>query len=212
MNVKEIKYQKRLTALEAALYAAGHPLGIQDLMNVIGSKSERIVLKLLKELAKKIELRGGALEIKFLAENRVVMSLKPSYNSLVKKFTNKPLLKTGSLKTLGYIAYHQPIEQGQIIEDRGRHIYTHLKQMEELGLIIREKIDDKHCVIKTTAFFCDYFGIGENSDNSKIMLKQIFDQIKVPQIQPLEPIISIPLTNSRDGLTDRLPQYSRPPN
>ena len=212
MIVSEGKNQTKLTALEAALYAAGHPLGIDELMHVVRSKSEKVVLNLINELIKKIESRSGALEVIILPGNRVVMQLRTTYNSLVREFTHRPLLKTGSLKTLGYIAYYQPIEQGQVIESRGGHIYSQLRQMENLGLIIREKVDDKRFVIKTTPFFGDYFGIGANPENSRSLLKQIFEHEKVPEIKIPEPVINMPLTDSRDGLTDGLPQYPRPAN
>ncbi|MBM3291077.1 SMC-Scp complex subunit ScpB [Candidatus Bathyarchaeota archaeon] len=207
-----LKNKTKLTALEAALYAAGHPLGIEELMHVVSSKSEKVVIGLINELIHKFESRNGALEIKILPGNRVVMQLKSTYNSLVREFTHKPLLKTSSLKTLGYIAYYQPIEQGQVIESRGGHIYSQLRHMEELGLIIRERVDEKRFVIKTTPFFGDYFGIGANPENSKMQFKQIFEHVKVPEIKVQEPVISVPLTDSRDGLADGLPQYPRPAN
>lgn len=168
--------QVKLTELEAALYSAGHPLGIEDLMQAIGSRSEKIVLRYVDELAKKLKMRGGALEVKSLPGNRVVMQLSQEYEKMVFQFTNRPLLTLGPLKTLGYIAYNQPIEQSQVLDYRGVHIYSQLRLLEDMALISRERTE-RGIIIKTTSFFADYFDLSQDPEKNKLQIIELFSSL-----------------------------------
>lgn len=203
---------QRLTTLEAALYSAGRPVSVENLKIVVRTKSDKVIHKLIDSLVIRYEARKSALEVTILPENRAVMRLKQKYEIDVKKFTTKPLLTIGPLKTLSYIAYHQPVMQSQVVEDRGSHVYAHLKQMEEMGLIIRERLNPRGNVIETTAYFADYFGFGQDPEKSKIQLHQMFNEIKIHKLdngeeentppELLEQAFTEgPLADSRDRLT-----------
>jgi segregation and condensation protein B len=174
-TVQDMK-QVKLADLEAALYSAGHPLNMEELKQAIRSKSEKVVLKYVNELAKKLEARGGALEVKMLHGQRAVMQLKTEYGKMVRQFTSRPLLTVGPLKTLGYIAYNQPIDQVQVLDYRGIHIYTHLRLLEDMALISRERTE-KGVVIKTTSFFADYFGLSHDPEKSRHQIIELFSNI-----------------------------------
>lgn len=217
MSAEPSKKQLRLTTLEATLYVAGRPLDISRLMQVIGTKSERIAFKLIDELSARVSERGGALEVKRLPDRRAVLQLKQEYNDMVKQLTNRPLLTIGPLKTLSYIAYHQPVEQSQVLIDRGAHVYPQLRLIEDLGLITRDRVEDRNVIIRTTSFFADYFGFSQNPAKSKLELQQIFSTLKIHQLDNgIEPRLdqfskgAEILTDSRDGLPEGLPQYPRP--
>ncbi len=170
------KRQVKLTELEAALYSAGHPLDMEELMQALGSRSEKMVLRYVDELAGKLDARGGALEVKTLPGNRAVMQLRPEYGKMVRQFTNRPLLTVGPLKTLGYIAYNQPIEQAQVLDYRGPHVYTQLRLLEDMALISRER-GEKGVVIKTTPFFADYFDLSPDPGKSRLQIIELFSNL-----------------------------------
>jgi segregation and condensation protein B len=170
------KRQVKLTELEAALYSAGHPLDMEELMQALGSRSEKIVLRYVEELADKLRTRGGALEVKTLPGNRAVMQLRSEYGKMVRQFTNRPLLTVGPLKTLGYIAYNQPIEQAQVLDYRGVHIYGQLRLLEDMALISRERTE-RGVVIKTTPFFADYFDLSQDPEKSRLQIIQLFSSL-----------------------------------
>jgi segregation and condensation protein B len=170
------KRQVKLTELEAALYSAGHPLDMEDLMQALGSRSEKMVLRYVEELAAKLRARGGALEVKTLPGNRAVMQLSPVYEKMVRQYTNRPLLTVGPLKTLGYIAYNQPIEQAQVLAYRGVHVYTQLRLLEDMALISRER-GDHGVVIKTTPYFADYFGLSGDPEKNRLQIIELFSNL-----------------------------------
>jgi segregation and condensation protein B len=210
--------------LEAALYSAGRPLAIEEIMPVLGTKSDRVAAKVVHLVSHKFRLRDCALEVIILDDGRVEMQLKPDYEEMVQKFNKKPLLKAGPLKTLSYIAFHQPVLQKYVIEARGSHIYGHLRQMESMGLINRERTEDRSYLITTTSFYGDYFGFSHHPERSKIQLKQIFRDIKITKMEngdienlfggriegldDLDDIDEMDSTDSGDRLTHGLSQYT----
>lgn len=212
--------QLRLCKLEAALYAAGRPLFFEEIMPVVKTKSDSVISKLIQELEKKYQNRDCALEIVNLEERRVTLQLKDKYESIVNSFNHRPLLTQGPLKTLSYIAFHQPVDQRQVIADRGSHVYAHLKLIEDMGLITRDRTEDRSYIINTTSFFGDYFGFSHNPNKTKLQLKQIFKELKLKSLengQDLEDdgksregtmMLRELLADSRDRLPERLSEYS----
>jgi segregation and condensation protein B len=177
------RQEMKLCSMEAALYSAGRPLGVDDLMSVVGSRSERKIMKMVGQLSQRYRRRGGALEVVTHGDGRVSLQLKESYEDMVKRFSNRPLLSVGPLKTLSYIAFHQPVDQRQVIADRGTHVYGQLRMMESMGLIHRVRTEDRSFTITTTSFFGDYFGFSQSPDQSKIELKKIFRELKIHKLE-----------------------------
>ncbi|MBQ04823.1 hypothetical protein CL673_09015 [Candidatus Bathyarchaeota archaeon] len=182
MMISNIQNNKRLAMLEAALYAAGRPVELKNMKVIARTKSDKVIAGLIRELSLRYEARRSALEVMILPGNRAVMRLKQRFDHSVKRFTKRPLLSIGPLKTLSYVAYNQPVLQGQVVADRGNHVYSHLKRMADMGLISRERNENRAYVIKTTPFFADYFGFGTDPMNTKIQLRRIFNQIKIHRL------------------------------
>jgi segregation and condensation protein B len=131
---------------------------------------------LARKLVEEYKNRDTALEVLELEDERFVLQLKAEYTPKVRKLAIRPLLSRGPLKTLSYIAYRQPVPQSHVIDVRGQHAYQHLKQLEDLGLITREKTGRTR-VIKTTEFFADYFNLSHDLRTLKKQLKGIFESL-----------------------------------
>ena len=170
---EEEKTQHRLALVEAALYVAGRPLNLKDLCAVLGTRSKKKAKKFVTMLMQEYAARNTALEILELKDERYVLQLKADFTPLVKKFVNKPLLSSGPLKTLSYIAYRQPISQKRVIDVRGQHAYRHIKLLKEMGLITGER-NGRSMNLKTTDYFADYFGLTQDTATMKKELKRIF--------------------------------------
>src|SRR4030066_299774 len=172
------KTRQSLALLEAALYVAGRPLDLNELCSVLGTRSKKKAKKFASILRQEYSARNTALEILELKDERYVLQLKAEFTPLVKKFVNRPLLSSGPLKTLSYIAYRQPISQKRVIEVRGQHAYGHVKLLKEMGLIAAER-SGRSMALKTTEYFADYFGLLHDTSLMKKELKRIFgDAIK----------------------------------
>jgi len=174
-NLKKEELEK-LTLIEAALYVAGRPLDLRTLSSVLKTRSKRKVRRLARILAEEYTKRVTALEILELEDGRFVMQLKAEYTPKVRRIATRPLVPAGPLRTLSYIAYRQPITQKQVVEVRGSHAYKHIKQLEDLGLISKEKAG-KNTILRTTTFFADYFGLSHDLKTMKKQLKTLFETL-----------------------------------
>jgi segregation and condensation protein B len=172
---EEAKAQHNLALVEAALYVAGRPLDLNDLCSVLGSRSKKKAKYFVTMLMQEYLARNTALEILELKDERYVLQLKATFTPLVKKFVNRPLLSSGPLKTLSYIAYRQPISQKRVIDVRGQHAYGHIKVLKEMGLIAAER-SGRSMSLRTTDYFADYFGLTQDTATMKKDLKRIFGE------------------------------------
>jgi segregation and condensation protein B len=168
------KMQYDLALLEAALYVAGRPLDLNELCSVLKTRSKNKTRKLAKMLMKEYASRNTALEILELKDERYVLQLKAEFTPYVKKLVTRPLLSTGPLKTLSYIAYRQPISQKRVVEVRGHHVYGHIRLLKEMGLIAAER-SGRSTVLRTTEYFADYFGLSHDVVTMKKELKHVFE-------------------------------------
>jgi segregation and condensation protein B len=171
----EEKMQLCLRLLEAALYVAGRPLDINELCSVLSTRSKKKTGKYLKVLMQEYAARNTALEILALKDERYVLQLKADFTPLVKKLVNRPLLSSGPLKTLSYIAYRQPVSQKRVIEVRGQHAYGHVKLLKDMGLVAAERAG-RSMTLRTTDYFADYFGLTHDMATMKKELKRIFGE------------------------------------
>ena len=171
-NLEE-KANKNLALLEAALYVAGRPLDLRELCSVLSTRSKKKTKKYIKLLIQEYSSRKTALEIIELKDDRFVLQLKAEHTPLVKKLVNRPLLSSGPLKTLSYIAYRQPVSQKRVIEVRGQHAYGHVKLLRDMGLVTAER-SGRSIALKTTDYFADYFGLALETSSMKRELKRIF--------------------------------------
>ena len=169
------KKKHNLVLIEAALYVAGRPLDINELCSVVNTRSKKKAEQLLETIISDYASRSTAMEILRLKDERFVMQIKPEFTPLVKKLVNRPLLSSGPLKTLSYIAYRQPITSKRVIEVRGQHAYGHVKLLKEMGLVAAER-NGRSIVLKTTDYFADYFGLTQDTISMKRDLKRIFGE------------------------------------
>lgn len=162
-----------LRLLEAALYVAGRPLDINEMCQVVGSRSKKRVMGYAEMLIQQYQARNSPMEILPLKQERYVLQVKAEFTPLIKKLVNRPLLSSGPLKTLSYIAYRQPISQKRVIQVRGQHAYGHVKLLKDMGLIMSERAG-RSLALKTTDYFADYFGLTQDTSILKKDLRKIF--------------------------------------
>ncbi|HET6800577.1 MAG TPA: SMC-Scp complex subunit ScpB, partial [Nitrososphaeraceae archaeon] len=105
--------------IEAALYSAGRPLSIDDLLRSSGTNSKEKILKVVNDLIRKTNSVFKAIEITQLEEGTFVFQLKPIYTPLIRRFAQQPIISSSALKTLSYIAYEQPVTSKRLLQIRG---------------------------------------------------------------------------------------------
>jgi segregation and condensation protein B len=160
--------------IEAALYSAGRPLKIEELIRASGTESRTKTFELLGEVIKKTKSAFKAIEVITLPDSSYVFQLKPEYSSTIKRYASKPILPNATLKTLSYIAYMQPISSKQLVETRGSGVYEHLKELRQLDFISHQNVG-RLKIFNTTEKFQKYFGIQGDVENLK---QRLFSKIR----------------------------------
>jgi len=136
---KIVNMDEAAARIEAALYSAGRPLRIEDLIRASGTESRTKTLELLKNIMKNTKSAFKAIEVVMLPDGSYVFQLKPEYSSTVKRYASKPVLPNAALKTLSYIA---------------------LKELRQLDYISHQNVGRLR-IYSTTEKFQKYFGIQE---------------------------------------------------
>jgi len=149
--------------LESALYSAGRPLTVEELIKASGTESRQKTLAVLDSIIKKMKNIFKAIEIVNLPDGSYVFQLKPEYSSSVRRYASKPLLSRATQKTLSYIALEQPISSKQLLEVRGSGVYAHLKELRQLDFIGHQNVG-RTKIYSTTEKFQKYFGIQGDID------------------------------------------------
>ncbi len=160
---------KAIARIEAALYSAGRPLRIEEIVRASGTESRIKTQDLLDKLIKKTRSAFKALEIAVLPDGSYVFQLKPEYSSTVKRYASKPVLPNATLKTLSYIAYMQPISSKQLAETRGSGVYAHLRDLRQLDYVSYQSVG-RTKIYTTTDKFQKYFGIQGNTEDLRQLL------------------------------------------
>ena len=144
--------------LESALYSAGRPLTLEELIKASGTESRQKTTSTLDSIIKKMKNVFKAIEVVILPDGSYVFQLKPECSSSIRKYASKPLLSRATQKTLSYIALEQPISSKQLLEVRGSGVYAQLKELRQLNFIEHQSVGRLR-IYSTTEKFQKYFGI-----------------------------------------------------
>jgi segregation and condensation protein B len=187
--VKVENLDEATARIEAALYSAGRPLRIEDIIRASGTESRTKTMTLLESIMKKTKSAFKALEIVILPDGSYVMQLKPEFSSTIKRYASKPVLPNATLKTLSYIAYMQPISSKQLVETRGSGVYAHLKELRQLDYITSQNVG-RMKIFTTTDKFQKYFGIQGDVEDLKQRLFSKVRKTASKQTTPIPPVAS----------------------
>lgn len=169
-TVKELLPKEMLARVEAALYASGRPLTIEEIAKVAGTASERKAASVAREVAKEVNGSMQAVEVVEYVGPKFAMQLKAQYTQTARKFATRPLLSRAALRTLSFIAFFQPISSAELVIRRSSAVYQHLKELEDVGFIAAER-RGRSKAFKTTARFADYFGLSADLPTLKRQLE-----------------------------------------
>jgi segregation and condensation protein B len=157
--------------IEAALYASGRALDVEQLASAAGITSKRRIIEEAKAIAASMKSTLSAVEIVEYPGPRFAMQLKAEYNQVARRFATKPLLSKAALRTLSFIAYFQPITSSELSLRRGSQVYEHLKDLEEVGFVTWER-KGRSKLFRTTSEFSEYFGLSTDVQTMKHQLER----------------------------------------
>ena len=81
--VKVQNENESIARLESALYSAGRPMSIEELIRASGTESRTKTLNLLSKIVQKTKVAFKAIEVVTLPDGSYVFQLKPEYSSTI---------------------------------------------------------------------------------------------------------------------------------
>ena len=172
--------------IEAALYSAGRPLTVDELIKASGTTSKEKTVRVVNDLVKKTRSVFKAIEIVALQDGSYVFQLKPSFTPLIRRFAQRPMVPAAALKTLTYIAYEQPVTSKRLVQIRGSQVYSHIKELKQMQFIEYESLG-RLKVYRTTKKFQEYFGITDlDSMKSKLVAATNRDSRQPKREEPVK--------------------------
>jgi segregation and condensation protein B len=169
-TLKEPIPKEALAKVEAALYAAGRPLSVEEIAHVAGTASERKATAIAREVARTINGNLLAVEVFEYSGPRFAMQLKTQYTQTARRFATRPLLSRAALRTLSFIAFFQPISAADLVLRRSSAVYQHLRELEDVGFVIGVR-QGRSKIYTTTGRFAEYFGLSTEVTTMKRQLE-----------------------------------------
>jgi len=159
-----------LAKVEAALYASGRPLSLDEIAHVAGTSSDRKATAIAREVARTVNGAMQAVEVVEYAGPKFAMQLKGQYTQTARRFATRPLLSRSALRTLSFIAFFQPISAAELVLRRSSTVYQHLKELEDVGFVAGER-QGRSKNYRTTTRFAEYFGLSTDVTTLKRQLE-----------------------------------------
>ena len=151
--------------LEALLFSSGRKMNVDELSRLSNAKLNE-VKNALTELKKDYEEKGSS-EMIIKEGDSWKLTVREQFLPLVQKIVTETELSKTIMETLAVIAFKYPIKQSDLIKIRTNKAYDHLKELEEMGYITRQKYGRTN-LIKLTQKFFEYFNLPEDK------LKEVF--------------------------------------
>jgi len=143
--------------VEALLFSSARRMSIEEIGELTGIKDLEAIKKALNELKTDYESRGGSVAL--IEDGRHwKLNVKDHYLPIVQKIVSRTELDKPLMETLAVIAWKYPILQSEVIRIRHNKAYDHLKQLEEMEFITRNKFGRTRKITLTEKFF-EYFDL-----------------------------------------------------
>lgn len=153
--------------LEAVLFAAGNPMTIKELSEVLQLDAVGIQ-NLLTELAQILDERQSGLCVRQVADG-YQLATRPETYAVVERLSQvvERKLSAPTLETLSIIAFKQPITKAEIEHIRGVRVDRAVQKLLDLDLIAevgRKQVIGRPILYGTTPAFLQSFGINSLAD------------------------------------------------
>lgn len=144
--------------VEAALFVAGHALGLDDISRATGIMSPGYLKKVLAEIASDYDNNGNTVIKLFEIGGKYMLGLKEPYAGKVNNLAGSPDITKGALRILAYISKNEPIMQNAIVKAFGSASYEYIKELAEKDFITGSKVG-RTKRLQTTQKFREYFNL-----------------------------------------------------
>jgi len=147
--------------LEALLFSSGRKMSVEELSKLAHAKPDEITKAM-------FELKQDKNSSTMLVNEGEYWkhTVREQYLPLVQKIITETELSKTIMETLAVIAFKYPIKQSDLINIRTNKAYDHLKELQEMGYITRQK-HGRTNLIKLSQKFFEYFDLPEEKLKDK---------------------------------------------
>jgi segregation and condensation protein B len=177
--------QQLKLVIEAALLAAGRPLGVDKLQSLFGDKdapARQDIRAAIMELQTDYAERG--IELVEVASGFRIQIRSTMTHQLEKLWEERPpRYSRALLETLSIIVYRQPVTRGEIEDIRGVAVSTNitrtLLERSWIRVVGHRDVPGKPAMFGTTKEFLDYFGLKKLDDLPPLSELKDFDKLNI---------------------------------
>ncbi len=159
--------------VEAVLFTTGRFLKLEDLSKLTSIGSVGYLKQVLQDLKEDYEKKSSALEI-INEKDLWRLNIRKEFLYLTESLLSDAELDKPTQETLAIIAYRQPAIQSDVTNIRGNKSYDHIKKLKEEGFLTSERFGRTR-ILKLTQKFYDYFDVVEDSLQTSLDAKKLFD-------------------------------------
>lgn len=162
------------TLIEAILFSSDKPVESKVLLSATGFNDESGLIDIVKMLNDEYSATSRPFIISRFPGGKYMMHLRPEYVNAVRRYIGKPLLSSGLLRTLSFIAYHQPVARSTVAAVRGNRAYSQIAELIERGLVEAEK-KGRTYILRTTKLFADFLGVEDSIVQVRKKIQEVLE-------------------------------------
>ncbi len=160
---------ENLKRIEAVLFAVGKEITSERIASLCSMEVQQVE-EVIQVLINQYTQMNNSLQI-VKKENGWKLTVRDEYVSLVSSLVSSTELERPLMETLAVIAWRYPIVQSEVVKLRNAKAYDHMKQLEEMGFVTKEK-HGRTFKVKLTKKFFEYFDL-PSEEAKQAFLKQV---------------------------------------
>jgi len=157
--------------VEALMFAVAKRIHLEEISKITGIIDIETIKSVLNELKTEYDAKGSSMVLNDEGDGYWKLTVKDHYLPMVQKVVTQTELDRPLMETLAVIAWKYPVLQADVIKIRHNKAYDHLKQLEDLGFIARNRFGRTNKITLTQKFF-EYFDL-PSKDQAKEVFKNI---------------------------------------
>ena len=159
--------------VEAVLFAVGKEISSERIASLCSLEIPQVEA-IMQALSSRYSQLNNSLQI-LKKENGWKLTVRDHYVPLVSSLVSNTELERPLMETLAVIAWRYPIVQSEVVKLRNAKAYDHMKQLEEMGFVMKERYG-RTFKVKLTKKFFEYFDL-PSEEAKQAFLKHVSSEV-----------------------------------
>jgi len=159
--------------VEAVLFAVGKEISSERIASLCSLEIPQVEA-VMEKLSSRYQQGENSLQI-VKKENGWKLTVRDQFVPLVSSLVSNTELERPLMETLAVIAWRYPVVQSEVVKLRNAKAYDHMKQLEEMGFVAKEK-HGRTFKVKLTKKFFEYFDL-PSEEAKQAFLKHVSSEV-----------------------------------